>query len=129
MESRTNKAQLRTALSMGSRLDTTLAGLDKERNLPKETTRMQMRQHKHRPKRMLALSRGSRLDTILTGLSRQGVIEKEMAYIKKRKLAQQPSRKPERTHANTNCKERMRDHNNLKESRDTTTPYYNSRQK
>ena len=72
MESRTNKAQLRTALSMGSRLDTTLAGLDKERNLPKETTRMQMRQHQHRPKKMmLALSRGSRLDTTLTGLSRQ----------------------------------------------------------
>ena len=74
MERRTNKAQLRTALAMGSRLNTTLAWLDKKRNLPKETTRIQMRQHKHRPKRMLALSRGSRLDTTLTGLSRQGAI-------------------------------------------------------
>ena len=74
MEDRTNKTHLRTALSMGSRLDTTLTGLNKKKNLPKETTRMQMRQHQHRPKRMPALSRGSRLDTALTGLSRQGAI-------------------------------------------------------
>ena len=61
---------------------------------------------------MLALSRGSRLDTTLTGLSRQGALEKEMVHIKKRNLSQQPSRKPERTHANTTYKERMRDNNN-----------------
>jgi hypothetical protein len=75
------------------------------------------------------LSRGSRLDTTLTGLSKQGALWKEMESNKERKLAQQTSRKQERTHSITNCKERMRENISMEESRDTITNNYPTRQK
>ena len=114
---------------MGSRLDSTLTGLSRKRNLSKDTHRITRRQQQHRHRRRPVLSRGRRLDTSLTGLSRQGALWKEEENNKETKLAQQTSRKQERTHINITCKERMRESLSLVESRDTNITNYTTRLK